>query len=57
LPAHPDLIARRGRSGAAAAGGARLGCRQIGHPEDLARNHQFEAHDLVQRQYTDDHRG
>ena len=39
------------------AAGSELRCCQIGHAEDLAGNHQFETHDLVQRQHTDNHRG
>jgi len=42
---------------AVAASDSRLRGRLIGHAEDLAGNHQFETHDLVQRQHTDDHRG
>ncbi len=52
LPAHANLIFRRAAVGVRGSG---LGCCQIGHAEDLAGNHQFETHDLVKRQHTDDH--
>ena len=55
LPAHPNLIFRQDDGGPSIARGTGLRCRQIGHAEDLAGNHQFEAHHLVERQHTNDH--
>jgi len=57
LPAYPDLIFRIFRWFPYIGVCSKL-CRcQVGHAEDLARDHQLETHDLVQRQHCNDHRG
>jgi len=57
LPTHPYLVFRQSRRGAAGGRGSRLPGCQVGHAEDLAGDHEFETHDLLERQHTDDHHG